>query len=151
MLEFRRTWPRAIDLEYFLHITGIATHYDDPVTHKRGFSNVMSYQEGCRTQCPNDLTHIHLQAFAGQRVKRTEWFIEQENVRASGKRPSQVDALLHPSRYLIGIVVRVLREADQFKEFVDCCIALCRVSINCPGGPNRDTESDVLANGVPRQ
>ncbi len=124
---------------------GLAAEQDDPVGELERLVDVVRHEKN-RGRCGGmhvEEKILHLEP--GQRVERSERFVEEQDARVPGKCPCEGCPLRHSAGDLTRPVAREVAETDEVDQPLD------PGSTIRPGGAARQAERDVVGDAPPGQ
>ncbi len=104
----------------------------------------------------HDLHQLVLQLGAGQRIERAEGLVHQQHLGFHRQRPGDADALLHAAGDFVRVLVRGMRQADQFDGRLGAGLELglaflgCRKRARRPGRCSRSRSARAAGCGSGR-
>ena len=137
-------WAGQLHVDDLVHRRrGRVGHHDDSIRQQRCFIDAMGHHHdnlGVAAGLPQ-IDELALQSTPGQRIQRTEGFIEQQHARFNGKGARNGASLLHAAGNLVRLFVFVGPKTDRrqvaLRHRVD--LGLAAAGTGCPNG-----RSDVV-------
>ena len=102
-------------------------HHHYAVRQVNGFRDGVRHEHHGGVGFGTDAQQLALHVLAGHFIKRTKWFVHQQQRRMCGKRTGDGNALLHAARQLPWVHVGKLGKLHQLEHFLCSRCALCFV------------------------
>ncbi len=99
-------------------------HHDDAIRHRQRFFLVVRDHDRRDAEALLQIAHFAAQPLADLGIERGKRLIEQQQVRGSGERAGEGDALLLAAGELARKLAALVRKADQRQQFIDARLDL---------------------------
>src|SRR5437773_3285179 len=107
-----RARARQVDRIDRFHPPGRGGHHDDPIRQRDRLFQIVGHEDHRTLELRPDLEEVVLHQVAGLHVEGAERLVHQDDLGLVHHRHRQRDALAHPARELVGVILLEPRQTD---------------------------------------